>query len=150
MSSYSNASSAGAVLLEWSPQYAVDVPEIDREHRSLFDAINRLHGAMLEGQSAPILRRLLGELNEYAVNHFAHEEALMKASGYPGIEAHIQQHDALHRRARVLLERYERGELTMSIELTLFLAEWLRKHTMTVDVRLAEYLRERGAAGHPG
>ena len=67
----------------------------------------------------------------------------MAASHYPGRQAHIQQHDALHRRAKTLIERFDRGEVTMTIELTLFLSEWIRKHTMTTDRRFGEYLEQQ-------
>jgi hemerythrin len=131
-------------LLEWTPEFSVHVPQIDREHQGLFAAINRLHEAMLSGKGVDILGSLLVELNRYVSDHFAHEEALMTASHYPGLQAHIQQHDALHRRARTLADRFHRGEVTMTIELTLFLSEWIQKHTMTTDRRFGEHLNASG------
>jgi hemerythrin-like metal-binding protein len=131
-------------ILEWTPEYAVHVGEIDREHQSLFAAINHLHEAMLAGHGADILGTLLADLDRYVQTHFAHEEQLMVDSRYPGLQAHVQQHEALQRRAKTLLTRFEHGEVTMTIELTLLLSEWLRQHTMTTDRRLGEYLIESG------
>jgi hemerythrin-like metal-binding protein len=129
-----------AKFLEWTPQYAVHVAQIDLEHQSLFAMINGLHEAMLRGRGVEALGRLLEELNLYVATHFAHEETLMADSGYPGLQAHIQQHEALHRRAKLLVERFDRGEVTMTIELTLFLSEWIRQHTITADRRFGEFL----------
>ena len=43
---------AAVTLLEWTPEFAVHVPEIDRDHQFQFGLANRLHEAMLAGQGA--------------------------------------------------------------------------------------------------
>jgi hemerythrin-like metal-binding protein len=142
--------SAGPVkIIEWTPEIAVHVPEIDREHRGMFDLLNRLHQAMLAGKGKNILKPLLGEVTQYTLVHFAHEEELMAAVSYPGLREQVEQHQALRRRTRVFAERYQRGEVTMTIELTLFLAEWLKDHIMTVDRRLGEFINANGSAPAP-
>jgi hemerythrin len=37
-------------ILEWTPEYTVRVPEIDREHQVLFGVVNGLYEAMLNGK----------------------------------------------------------------------------------------------------
>jgi hemerythrin len=135
-------------ILEWTPEYAVQVAEIDREHQVWFDVVNRLHAAMLAGKGVEILGVLLAETTRYTSDHFAHEEQLMAAVDYPELRAHVQQHDGLRRQAREFRKRFERGEVTMTIELTLFLSAWIKQHTMTTDRQLGRYLStcRRGAA----
>jgi len=132
-----------AKFLEWASEYSVLVREIDAEHQCLFAMIDGLHEAMLTERDLNRLGGLLQELNHYVASHFAHEEALMAACGYPGREAHMQQHDALHRRSKTLAERFDRGEVSTTTELTLLLSEWLRNHILAADQRFGEYLRQQ-------
>ena len=137
-------------VVEWTPEYSVHVPALDREHKLLFGFINRLHEAMLVGKGVETLGTILAEMTQYAFYHFAHEEELMAATHYPGLEAHVQQHDALRRRAAAIAERFESGEATLTIELTLFLSGWIKQHTTTTDRRLGEYLVASGNVPAPG
>ncbi len=67
-------------ILNWQSSYSINRPEIDREHETFFGIINRLHEAMLAGQGKEILERLLAELVQYAVYHFANEERVMAST----------------------------------------------------------------------
>jgi hemerythrin len=124
----------------------VHVPEIDREHRIWFATVDRLHQAMLAGKGKDLLKPLLAEANQYTLVHFAREEKLMADIHYPGIPDHAQQHAALTVKVQEFAGRYERGETTLTIELTLFLSEWIKRHVMTIDIRLGEYIRATAAA----
>jgi hemerythrin-like metal-binding protein len=99
---------------------------------------------MLVGKGAEILASLLAQMTQYTLYHFAHEEELMAAAEYPQMQAHVRQHDELRETARRFAERFERGEIAMTIELTLFLSQWIRQHTMTTDRQMGEYLNARG------
>ncbi len=127
-------------MLEWTSEYSVHVPEIDREHRIWFATVDRLHQAMLAGKGKDLLKPLLGEANQYTLVHFAREEKLMAAVRYPGLRDQVQEHHSLREKLGTFAERYERGEVTMTIELTLFLSEWLKRHVMTTDRRLGEFI----------
>ena len=125
-------------ILEWTPEYSVHAPEIDREHQTLFTLINRLHKAMLAGEGTKLLAPLLAEMLQYTLLHFAHEENLMASIRYAGLRAHVQQHDALRGRVKAFADRFERGEVTITIELTLFLSEWIKHHILTTDRQLGD------------
>ena len=134
-------------LLEWTPEYAVNVPEIDRDHQILFGHVNGLHEAMRAGEGKTVLGDLLRAMTEYAAGHFAREEQLMRAVAYPEFPAHVQLHNDLRHRVKAFTKRFERGETTITIELTLFLSEWLKRHTTTIDRRIGEHLAK---CGNPG
>lgn len=137
---------AGTVkIVEWTPEYSVHVGEIDREHQSLFSAVDRLHQAMLSGKGTEVLEPLLSELSNYTYYHFAREESLMARVQYPDAVAHVQQHEALRRKVTAFVERFTRGEATMTIELTIFLTEWLKQHITTTDRKLGAYIGMRGS-----
>jgi len=132
---------AAEPILEWTPEFAVHVPEIDRDHQFEFGLVNRLHEAMLAGQGTEILGTILAELTKFTRNHFANEEKMMAATRYPEMLAHVQQHDQIRRRVTEVEARFERGETAITIELMLFLSDWLRNHTMVTDRRLGDYIQ---------
>jgi methanogenic corrinoid protein MtbC1 len=55
--------------------------------------------------------------------------------------AHVQQHDQIRRKVAEVEARFERGETAITIELMLFLSDWLRNHTMVIDRRLGDYIQ---------
>lgn len=133
-------------IIEWAPEYSVHVEEIDREHQKWFDMLNRLHAAMLEGRGQEQLRVLMADMTWYALEHIAHEEALMASTHYPDYRTHVRQHEALRSRSQEFAERVERGETTVTIEVTVFLTAWIKQHILTSDLRLAEHLQKRRGA----
>jgi hemerythrin-like metal-binding protein len=127
--------------MEWTPEYTAHNAEIDREHQFEFGLVNSFHEAMLAGHGKQILKTLLADCSQYAISHFAHEEKLMADVHYPEMLEHIQMHDELRRRLREMEEYVERGETVITIELMLFLRDWIKNHTMVTDRRLGDYIQ---------
>jgi len=127
-------------ILKWNSEYSVHVAEIDREHQFLFGLVNRFHEAMLAGKGTEILRTLLAELTKYTIDHFANEEKLMAAVKYPEMQTHIRLHEKLQLRVSEVEARFRRGETAITIELMLFLSDWLKNHVMVTDRQLGDYV----------
>jgi hemerythrin-like metal-binding protein len=128
-------------FLEWTPEYTVHDAEIDQEHQLEYGLVNSLHEAMLAGRGAGILRPLLADFTQHAVSHFANEEKLMADVHYPDMQAHVQQHDRIRRRVTEVDARFARGETAITVELMMFLSDWLKEHTMVADRRLGDYVQ---------
>jgi len=137
-------------ILEWTPEYALRLAGIDREHQAWFDIVNRLHGAMLAGRGKEFLLATFAQYSRHALHHFAHEEKLMAAANYPGFREHVERHDELRTAARAFGERFERGETTMTIELTLYLSKAIKDQIVAFDLPMGEYLRAHRSAPAPG
>jgi hemerythrin len=127
-------------LLVWTPEYAVHGGEMDREHETWFEIVNRLHEAMLVGKGVEHLQTVFEEAAKFGFDHFVHEEELMAAAHYPGLREHVQRHDELRAIAREWVRRFERGEFTMTIELSLVLAEGIKDHILAADRSFGEFL----------
>ena len=136
-------------LFQWTPDYAVGIEEIDREHRRLFKLTGRVHQAMLAGKGRQILESLLISLVNYTSYHFAHEEQVMERTGYPDLRMHRIQHEDLRSRVAAMQDRWASGEVMMTPEVTQFLMEWLKIHTTTSDRRIGEFL-DGAHTGAPG
>jgi hemerythrin-like metal-binding protein len=115
--------------------------QIDRQHASLFETVNLLHDAMRAGNSRQELGRILGFLRDYTVKHFQTEEAFMRDTGYPDMEAHLAEHASLVQQVRDLEEKHAAGSMTISLTVMTFLKDWLEHHIGEVDRKLVGHLR---------
>jgi hemerythrin len=118
-----------------SPEYLVHNVEIDRQNQILFNLAKRLQEAMLLGKGKEILGTILAQMKTHASDYRTYEESFMKTVHDPELRAHVQQCEELERKAKLLLERFEHGETTMTIELASFLSSWIEQHIMRADRR---------------
>ena len=96
-------------IIHWTPDFAVGVSSLDTDHKVLISLINQLDDAIRAGEPQETLTRVLEALLDYTDYHFAREEALMHACGYPDVEAHIRTHNTLRAQVHDIRDRYRRN-----------------------------------------
>jgi len=133
------------MLFAWKDEYSVGIDEIDRQHRSLIHMINDLYEAMQDGSSGAVLTPILAALKDYTAAHFATEELCMREAGYPGLEQHRQEHAVMTAKIAELDAMHRSGKRAVSIQVLLFLRDWLASHICETDRRMAPCLK----AGKP-
>jgi hemerythrin len=131
------------VFARWLPIYETGHPEIDEQHKQLFQMINRFENAMSEGHGQEVMEPILRELVAYTLKHFSAEETLMAASGYGEIEHHRNLHLELTGQVEELLLRFSKGYLTLPSTLSKFLANWLKHHIREEDMPFIEWLHKQ-------
>lgn len=130
-----------SLMIEWTPSLSTGNEVIDEQHKAIFRWLAELDSAASDS------RTLFGayaitRLKNYTRNHFAAEEALMKASGYPALEEHIAEHESFRARLAELHLR-SIGE-DISAETVQFLTDWLTNHIAKSDMAYAPYLKKAG------
>jgi len=128
-------------LFIWKPSYELGIPEIDLDHRKLVGMINELYEAIKQAHGHELIGQTIDRLLEYAHRHFDTEESFMRASRYPGIEAHESEHQAFREQVKVMAARCCEGKCPPTIEMMNFLRDWLRDHVTTTDKELGKYLK---------
>ena len=78
--------------LDWNDSYSTGLDELDDDHRQLIKIINDFDTARADGRGEAALGGTLKAAHDYAKNHFAHEEGLMKKHGFPGLAEHASMH----------------------------------------------------------
>jgi hemerythrin len=131
-------------LMTWNKSYSVGVQKIDSQHTVLFDIINELHAAMMNGKAQSLTGPLLCKLADYTKNHFAAEEAMMAAAKYPGLADHKLKHCELVKQVDDYVLRYDKGEITLNLHLLDFLRDWLTTHIQKVDMAYSACMIEHG------
>jgi hemerythrin len=129
--------------LKWSVSHAVFVPEIDDEHKEIFEEVSKLQEALSNRNPLPKIRELTQRLVDCAVEHFAHEERLMRAARYESLSWHKRQHDAARKRVGQFVSRIEAGDMEAGLALVEYLKSWLRDHTRLPDRMMAAFLRNQ-------
>lgn len=133
-------------MFSWKPEYAVGVSRIDAQHKELFAIAGRLQAAMAAGEGREASGCVLADLISYTRMHFAAEEGLMRAHGYPEAAAHKAEHEALIRRVEQFQEGCRAGRVALTIDILRFLQDWLIHHIGSSDRRIGTWLRSWTAA----
>jgi hemerythrin-like metal-binding protein len=131
-------------ILEWNDSLNINVRDIDAQHRGLVSMANRLHDGMTSEQPAAMLRDILDEMGQYAVEHFGTEERYMEAHGYPERAAHMAEHRDFADKARRMTEDCASGKCALSMDILNFLCNWLVTHIHGTDKALGAFLNECG------
>ena len=127
-------------MFEWKDKYTVGVGSVDAQHRCLFGIAAELHAAMSAGTGKASLGKILERLVQYTAMHFAHEERLMRLHDYPDLTAHKAEHDSLTAQVLQFQADFKSGRDTMTVQLLMFLRDWLEKHIMGSDQKYEPYL----------
>ncbi|WP_300106129.1 diguanylate cyclase [Rhodoferax sp.] len=91
------------VHLRWKVAFECGLPEIDDEHRQLFQLANSLLDQVpLTDQQPLAFDAAFHHLLDHVKAHFAHEEAILLAHGYDQLAVHALQHQALITQANAL------------------------------------------------
>jgi hemerythrin len=130
-------------LFQWSEAYSVGHPDIDSQHKRLFQLAEQLHAAMTAGKGKQILSTTLGNLIAYTKRHFADEEILMQSNRYPFYQQHRAEHVALTEKVVQFQKSFEADRAAVSGELMHFLSNWLTHHIGASDKKVGAYLKQR-------
>ena len=135
-SSSSCGEDARSPLLAWKPEYALGIPAVDHEHRTLIDLINQLHASLFEPESETTVTDFLGELFAKISSHFALEEKTMRDGRYGGYLVHKADHERLLDEIRDLMDDYEDGRRVSLERFAADLEHWFTAHFATHDAAL--------------
>ncbi len=129
--------------LKWIISHAVFLPEIDDEHKEIFQAVSDLQNGLENRGASADVPVLIDRLIASIVDHFAHEERLMRAARYGSLRWHKQQHDHARTRTGRFVARIEQGDIGAGNELVEYLTAWLRDHTRLSDRMMGAFLRNQ-------
>ncbi len=131
-------------LFQWSPELSVSVKEIDAQHKKLVDLINLLHDSMKSGKGKDVMGDIMKDLTDYTVYHFSTEERLFEKYGYAEFARHKKEHDDLTKQVLDIKSKFEKGQVSITIEVMNFLKDWLNHHIRQSDKKYSAFLNSKG------
>lgn len=126
-------------MFEFTEDYRIGIPEIDKEHEFLFKLLNEAGEALNAGVTdlSVLMEGVIAELKEYATTHFVHEEAYMTEHNDPELHRQQKEHIAFEKR----LDEFDLKD-NVSVEevegLINFIVRWLFGHILSSDMMIGK------------
>lgn len=127
------------VIMDWTPDLSTGVSSIDDQHKQLFLWLAELQSATAD-QRTLFGVYVITRLKHYIREHFATEEALMRAAAYSGLDQHLAEHATFRARLEEL-QLKSIGE-DISEDTVRFLTEWLVHHITDTDMAYVPCLKK--------
>jgi len=132
--------------IAWTDELLVGHDVIDRDHRRIVDSITVLCESLETGTPNERAVGQLGTVIDLISAHYEHEEHLMRAIRFPGVDGHIVAHGRFFSDLTRLFYRLEQGESGAVRGVLACLYEWAFDHVLLYDKGVARYLAETQAA----
>lgn len=124
-------------IFSWKEDYRVGDAMIDRQHQYLFSLANDL----VDARNKAELTRNAMQLFRYVREHFDHEEAVMRQTGYPAYQGHVAMHERLISQLSTISSDIARDRWSEA-GLRQFMNEWLVGHIVEQDTKLGRYIQQ--------
>ncbi len=129
-------------LIKWSDTYNLGLKEVDEQHKSLLDLINKIWQSIIDRNEKDVVFGLVEELERYTLAHFAAEETFMRVTDYPDFVAHKREHQEFV--SRVAEEKKRAIQVgSLSLDLMHFLRDWLVGHILVSDKAYANFTQKK-------
>lgn len=127
----------------WDDRFVTGIEIVDHQHRHLVDVVNQVGDLLLGGSQVTegAIQALFKQLADYAVQHFADEERLMKESSVDPrhAEVHIRHHKDFIQQVVAMWK--SRATMKNPAEvLHGFLTAWLTFHILSEDQDMAHQI----------
>jgi len=134
--------------IEWDDSLSVGVDLIDEQHKMLIQKLRDLSDAFEMGREQNKITLTLEFMVDYTDFHFSAEEETMAEHDYPGLKHQEDQHKQFIVTLNNIVEDFkEEGPTkTLATSINVFLHNWLINHIKGVDIKLGQFLTEKGFA----
>ena len=119
----------------WTSDLDTGIAVVDSQHKRIVDYINQLESANQQHDRF-VVGRVLTELVEYTLSHFAFEESLQLEAGYKNAKIHKALHDLFTGDVASYLAKHKAGE-DVAEPLHRMLSTWLVSHIKREDKAFA-------------
>lgn len=123
----------------WEDKYSVGNPEIDQQHKGMFELGNQL----IEVSDERDMKFIMLRLYKYTREHFTHEEEMMKSIGFPLLAEHTLIHDNLISQLTKMSSQPLNTDQALH-EFKKFIYDWLIDHIMQDDNKYFLFSKEQG------
>ena len=130
--------------MPWSDEHLLGYAPMDETHREFVALVDALLGCEDREFSAR-----LEVFERHAVAHFAEEDAWMESTAFPPRDCHVEEHAAVLKSVRQVLEVVKQGDVAEGRRLAAALADWFPGHAFHLDSALSHWMVKRSYGGKP-
>ena len=123
----------------WDNKYSVYDETLDRQHQHLFEIANNLLDKYENGHDD--CYEVLAELVKYLSEHFKAEQHVMIKMRYWAYDKHEKEHQRFIQKIEEFLHACKGNRENVTVEILLFLRDWISTHTTNHDLKYGELLK---------
>lgn len=127
------------LFLHWSEADETGISVIDEQHRAIMGIINSFFFHREDKDIERFLVPTVETMKAFGLIHFRTEEDLMRASSFPGLEAHAEEHQRV--REDLWAIEYECRQCRDSMGFLFHLKDYWKNHVHGMDLEYIEHLR---------
>jgi hemerythrin len=131
-------------FIEWEEDFQLGITQFDKHHKHLLALINQIYDDYTTEAPSETIGSVLNELIDYATYHFATEENWMEDQNYPQLDKHSEEHDRFSKTVLEMQKEFSQGKLNLSIDILIFLKNWLTDHILKTDAEYGRYVASKG------
>ena len=131
-------------LFTWNDNLSVKIKSIDEQHKKLINMINDFYDNIANRTNNENISKLLNSMSTYMQVHFRYEESYMKQLNYEHFAEHKKEHEFFISKVNEVEEKLNTGKLVLSLEMTTFLKDWLKKHIQVTDKKYSDFFISKG------
>ena len=139
-------------MYEFTEDCLIHIPQIDEEHRKLFQMINDALSLVKATEDiSGTAQSLLLHLKDYANTHLAHEEAYMEEIHDPELPLQKKEHAEFAEKINsFILDKSSKEAARASFEeLLSYLVRWLYHHILSSDMMIGKMSAVEGTSDDP-
>ncbi len=127
------------IKFEWNELFSVDNPELDRQHKGMFELANSFEEGLDEGR----IKTIITDLYRYTREHFKAEEQMMDEINYPKLKEHKLAHKKLVLKLDEVSTRPFDDDRSV-FRFMAFVYDWLTHHILNNDKDYMRFVQEQG------
>jgi len=127
-------------IVEWNDSFLVGVDPFDEHHKHLVTLLNLSFDAFVQVVPTQKFAEIFDELFEYASYHLSSEKFWMIEHSYPKLEEHLKEHNFFVQRLKEIQEDYRQGNSSVSLDIVIFLKDWLIEHILKSDADYGHFI----------
>ena len=130
--------------ITWADKYNIGLPEIDNQHKSFVNIINRLIECEPKDSETGIFEEIISDLFEIIREHNAYEERLLEDEGYPDLEYHKHEHAIATDEFSNIIRQALKDKQDARFKLIHLLKAWFEHHLLVDDMAYQQFLIKKG------
>lgn len=122
--------------LDFSDDFLVGHPQIDKEHKELFRYAKDLLLLFLQNTPRDQIAVRIRSMYKLLEDHFNHEEEILEQLNYPRLKHQHEQHQAILVKALRMISYYEAHSMSFGDMYTFLYGEIVKGHFMAEDMKM--------------
>ncbi|MFO7154513.1 MAG: bacteriohemerythrin [Caldicoprobacter oshimai] len=131
------------MAIKWRKDLEIGIDEIDNQHKSLVEAMNKLLEASAAGRAKQEIGNTLDFLSDYVITHFNYEQEYQKKHNYPKYEEHLKLHQFFLQEVEGMKRKFDQEGATLPfiVQFNKKIVDWFVNHISKADKDYAKYIQ---------